>query len=70
MRTATTTTGHKLTIDGLVLQISGELDTMQDIPDAEIEATCAAAGLRCTYEPVSPTSYRLEPLTLCAEELS
>lgn len=56
----TTTTGHTVTVDterGWVV-IAGDLDTMQEIPEREIDAACAAVGMRCTYEAVDATTYR------------
>lgn len=60
--TTTTTTGHTLTVDlrHFTLRIEGDLTSAQDIPDAEIDAVCAAAGMRCTYEPVDAGEYRVE----------
>lgn len=55
-----TTTGHELTVNDLILEISGDIDTMDQIPESEIEAACAEAGVRCTWEPMSSTSYRCE----------
>ena len=59
----TTTTGHEIEIDtqrGYAV-ISGDESTAMDIPQAEIDAACAAAGVRCTYESVDEMTYRVVP---------
>lgn len=60
--TATASTGHEIVCDvrrGHVT-LQGDLDAMQDVPEAEIDAVCAAAGCRCTWEPSSACSYGVE----------
>jgi hypothetical protein len=61
----TTTTGHELTIDverGWV-RIAGDLDTMQDISDADIHAACAAEGMRYTGEVIDEVTLRCVPVS-------
>jgi len=62
MTTTTLSTGHALTIDAdaLTATLVGPTETMDAIPESEIDAACAAEGLRCTYMALDETSYRLE----------
>lgn len=56
-----TSTGHVLTIDTerMLLSIAGPTETMDGIPDAEIHAACAAAGVEWFGEVVDETTYRV-----------
>lgn len=49
--TTTTTTGHTLTVDTAVMEIviSGPGETMQSIPDAELDAAARDAGLEVDW---------------------
>ena len=51
-------TGHRLVVDdrAMRLTIVGQLDDAQQIPDAEIEAVCAAHGLVPTWLPCDADS--------------
>lgn len=69
----TTTTGHELTVNGRWLEIDGDLDTMDSIPDEELQAACDEAGVRLTGVVIDETTLEVEPVepaTLVAEELS
>ena len=53
--TVTASTGHRITVDPSWsgewrVSLEGDLETMPDVPDAEINAACAAAGVRCRNE--------------------
>jgi hypothetical protein len=57
----TTSTGHTLTIrNGTHLDIEGDLDTMQSIPDVEIENYCIAAGYTVDWTTNGETWIRVE----------
>lgn len=59
-----TSTGHTLTLDleRMRLYLSGNVDTMDQIPEGEISAFCAASGVRCTYRPLDVDCYALAVL--------
>lgn len=61
MTTRKTSTGHTLTIDAtrMLLSIAGPTETMDGIPDAEIHAACAEAGVEWQGEVVDETTYRV-----------
>lgn len=58
----TTTTGHTLTLSSSrkYLEIGGELETMQHIPESEINDFCAERGVVCTWVAADETSYCVE----------
>ena len=69
--TATTSTGHVLSIwtkqDGSNmphLDIDGDVRTMMDIPDAEIEAFAAAMGYRVDWTTLGKTWIRVVEVAL------
>jgi hypothetical protein len=41
------------------ITIRGNTETMDSIPESEIEAACTAAGVRCTWDVVDETTYRV-----------
>ena len=57
-----TSTGHTLKLNNGHLDIEGDIDTMDRIPEVEIRAFCAENGVRCTWEPSTTTSYRVVPV--------
>ena len=63
MATTKTTTGHTLRIDpdALTLTIEGDLDTMQDIPDAELDTAAESVGCVIDWRrgPLDATSYAM-----------
>lgn len=56
-------TGHVIVVNARhgYVRISGDLDTATDVPEAEIRDACELHGLRCTWEPISPTEYLAIP---------
>lgn len=70
--TTTTSTGHTLTVDtdAMLLRIGGDIDTMDRIPETEIDAACAAAGVRCTYDAADSDAYRVVSLDTLARGLA
>jgi hypothetical protein len=63
-----TTTGHIITVDleTLTLSITGPTETMDAIPDAELDAAAEGAGCLVDWSrgPTSESSYRLLSPTL------
>lgn len=59
----TTTTGHTITadLDSMTLTIGGQVETMDAIPDSELEAAAALIGCAVDWArgPLDETSYRL-----------
>ena len=63
---ATSKSGHLIiaSVAGLTVDLQGDVDTMCDIDEDEINDVCAAVGLVCTWDTTSDTSYRCIRLTL------
>lgn len=57
--TTTASTGHLIIVDPARLSVafSGDAETVQQVPDHEIDAACAAAGLTCIWEPIDSMAY-------------
>lgn len=58
----TTKTGHTLTLNTRAgtVDIHGPLDTMEDIPESEVDAFVARHGVGCQYVSADPQSYWLD----------
>lgn len=69
---ATASTGHEMIIDleNGWLSLVGDTTTMDRIPESEIDALCASAGVRCTYDAIDETTYRVVTLHEMAVKLA